>query len=257
MASASKLARSFLHLLDGCEAAKIFQYLSAKPHQPRWWPCYIATQDILNAFRCGGIIRDAAVTAQAQVELLESHQAHAVSAAAFIFEHHHLSEVLTQVGGRLKELFVTSTHTAAEDEMLFRPWVNALASHCTGLQRLDISNLTNAPLEEAILSSSRSVQDLAVNPAHAPLIGSRFAGLRRLLLTAPPQDAEEMWRAVGSSLELVSIGHEHDPAYVDRETIRNIQSHCRKLSSLRLYPTEEDYDVCTELLMSYGSSSKI
>lgn len=78
MASASKLARSFLHLLDGCEAAKIFQYLSAKPHQPRWWPCYIATQDILNAFRCGGIIRDAAVTAQAQVELLESHQAHAV-----------------------------------------------------------------------------------------------------------------------------------------------------------------------------------
>lgn len=64
------------------------------------------------------------------------------------------------------------------------------------------------PLEEAILTSVvGSVDDLAVNPVHAPLIAIRFVGLRKLLLTSPPQDAEDMWRAVGPTLEFVSIGH--------------------------------------------------
>lgn len=96
------------------------------------------------------------------------------------------------------------------------------------------------------------MDDLAVNPVHAPLIAIRFVGLRKLLLTSPPQDAEDMWRAVGPTLEFVSIGHWCEAISVDRATMSDFQSHGRNLSTVRFFPEVEVHEVYVGLLMLCG-----
>lgn len=80
------------------------------------------------------------------------------------------------------------------------------------------------PLREALLTTVHSnLGELPALPVDAPLIAMRFVGLCKLDLMLPPRDAEDIWRAVGQTLEVVSIGREEEgrnPSY--RATLQHI-----------------------------------
>lgn len=137
MASAKTVHLNFLDFLDGCEAANIFQHLSRKPNHPlRWsWPGHGASEDVVNVLNCGGAIRAAAQAVLTRVDSVNCYKILGRFANACVIEHRYLCEVFTAVGGKLTELFVTSTDSVAEGQLSFGSWVAALAENVPGLIR--------------------------------------------------------------------------------------------------------------------------
>lgn len=117
------------------------------------------------------------------------------------------------------------------------------------LCKLDIY-LSNFALENTILSTLRGrVQCLSPLAPHPHLIAAHFTELQELHLEVLKVDAKDMWMALGPTLESLSIRIVMPDVY--KGTVRNIQTFCRKLSSVDIGFSGGLWEGHAALYMSY------
>lgn len=111
-------------------------------------------------------------------------------------------------------------------------WLRELPFNGANLRKLDIIDLGNFALEEAILSAvSGRVQCLAVSGNHAECITNHFIGLQELHLGVLEVNLKDMWQALGTTLESLSIRHVASSIY--KGTIGGNRFRRRPLGSAR------------------------
>lgn len=165
-----------------------------------------------------------------------------------------LAEVLHAVGDSLTALHIENSYTVHEREHC-QMWLRELPFNGANLRKLDIIDLGNFALEEAILSAvSGRVQCLAVSGNHAECITNHFIGLQELHLGVLEVNSKDMWQALGTTLESLSIRRVASSIYKD--TMRDIQTFFRKLSSVEIGFVEGLWDPHAELFMSFGALLK-
>lgn len=154
----------------------------------------------------------------------------------------------------MKELSITSSPKVANEQLM--PSINVLASNGAVQCELEIHDLRNRPLEEAILFAVRGrVEILSIWGFHIKLVASHFVGLRELHLNSmPKEDTNPLWRALGPSLELLFIRVSGEE--MDEGTLGSIQLHCRKLTSVQICFADDAWKAHADLLISYGDQLK-
>lgn len=166
-----------------------------------------------------------------------------------------LGEGLHAIGGKLTVLHSDSSYPGGNVEMS-NPWIRALATNGAVLRKLHISFPWNVPLEEHILSAVPGrVQCLVIRGKRTQLITANCIGLQELDLLELAVDAEDMWRAVGPTLESLSIGRVAASIYP--KTMGDIQTFCLKLTSVEIDFLEGHWEELAALYMSYGDQLKL
>lgn len=208
--------------LDFDAAANVFRHLSSRHNHP------VESHDLLCVLRVGGRLHEAVRNAVTQVCTRQADQ----EELFFVVPFSNLREVLQGIGDKLKDLCIEDSLPGQEMQDCF-PWLRVLASNRAMLRKLDISLVADVPLEEVVLSAVHCrVASISVFGNHRQQIPTPFSGLRELHLGNLEVNAFDMWRALGPTLEALSV--REMAAEVYKDTLGHIQTFCRKLTSMEI-----------------------
>lgn len=109
--------------------------------------------------------------------------------------------MLRIVGDKLKVLHLCGSHPP-QDVVQSQPWIGALARNGAMLCKLDVIDLENGPLVEAVLGAVQGrVQCLSVRGEFARHVNTHFVRPQELHLSVLKDVSKDMWEALGPSLE--------------------------------------------------------
>lgn len=226
-----------------------FQKCHLQAHKPRHskWSRHIAPYDLVTSLQSKDRLREAARTILTSVSTLGMH----CDIADCVASSAHLPLVLESAGSSLEVLPLGCISSSDVEPTV--PWINTLATNRAVLHQLDISYLTDSALVEAILTALHGrVRSLSIDRDYTHLVTAHCVGLVQLdLFSLPQRGLCDMWRAIGSTLELLFIDEN-----VRVTEVRNIQHLCRKLEVVCIEIAEGAERAYTNLLVSYGDQLK-
>lgn len=191
---------SFIGNLDDVCARALFRFLSEKPNHPDWCR-FITSENLMTAIRCGGPLRDGSKLDIISLGTQQCLVQREGIGACIVDSSHHLLEAVTAAGASLKYLQICNRIVVSQT---FVPsFLRTLGSNVDHLRKLDVSELENKLLVEALLVvMAGRIEALTACLSHSNLIALHGAGIRELRFTSwCGEMATEVAKTVGPTLE--------------------------------------------------------